>query len=337
MDNALPQAPANAPGNATDEAIDWLVLLRSGEATAAERSAFDDWLNLHPAHRLAWQRLAAPVDGAFAAARAFNQRAPGHADALAQALSSARSSALQRRRLLRGALAVGGVGMATALVAQRFTPLQDMLADLRTGTGERRSFELADGSQLLLNARSAVDLEYSAGSRSLRLRSGECIASVQPDALRPFSVHCRHGHAQVAAGTQGARLLLRQQDDRSLAVALQGQLVLVSVGGAQQPLDTGQAAWLSPAGITPAAAEATAASWQQGRLVVNDRPLGEVVAALRPYRAGLLRISDEAARLRVHGIYPLDDSDRALAIIGDTLPVAVHVHSAGWLVRVERA
>lgn len=326
--------------DATGEAIEWLVLLRSGEATAAEHGAFGDWLERRPSHRAAWQRLAGPVDGAFAAARALNQRAPGQADVLAQALSSAKTGALRRRRMLRGALAVGGIGMATGLVAQRFVPLQDALADLRTGTGQRRRFDLPDGSSLLLNARSAVDLEFGARTRGLRLRSGECIASVAPDPMRPFSARCAHGLVQVAASAQAARFLLRQEDGRSLAVALQQRLALVLPGapGPLQWLEPGQAAWLSPQGITPAPGEgATAAAWQQGRLIVNDRPLGEVIAALRPYRAGLLRISDGAARLRVHGSYPLDDTDRALAILADTLPLAVHVHSSGWLVRVELA
>lgn len=322
----------------TDDAIGWLVLLRSGEATAADQNAFDDWLRRNPAHGAAWQRLAGPVDGAFAAARALNQRVPGQADTIAQALADAATHAQRRRRMLRGALALGGVGLGTGLLAQRFTPLQDALADLRTGTGERRRFALADGSTLLLNARSAVDVAYTGSQRAVRLRSGECIASVQPDTLRPFVALCQHGSVHVPPGAAATRFLLRQEADRSLAVALQGSVELAPADapGARQPLAPGQAAWMTPTSTTPAPEAApTATAWQQGLFVVNDRPLGEVVAALRPYRHGLLRIAPEAARLRVHGSYPLDHTDRALAIIADTLPVAVHVYRGRWLVRIE--
>lgn len=322
----------------TDDAIGWLVLLRSGEATAADQNAFDDWLRRSPAHGAAWQRLAGPVDGAFAAARALNQRVPGQADTIAQALADAATHAQRRRRMLRGALALGGIGLGTGLLAQRFTPLQDALADLRTGTGERRRFALADGSTLLLNARSAVDVAYTGSQRAVRLRSGECIASVQPDTLRPFVALCQHGSVHVPPGAAATRFLLRQEADRSLAVALQGSVELAPADapGARQPLAPGQAAWMTPTGTTPGTEAApTAAVWQQGLFVVNDRPLGEVVDALRPYRHGLLRITPEAARLRVHGSYPLDDTGRALAIIADTLPVAVHVYRGGWLVRIE--
>ena len=319
----------------TDDAIGWLVLLRSGEATAADQTAFTEWLHGDPARSAAWQRLAGPVDGAFAAARALNQRVPGQADTIAQALADAATHAQRRRRMLRGALALGGVGLGTGLLAQRFTPLQDALADLRTGTGERRRFALADGSTLLLNARQGF---RSRAVLPVRLRSGECIASVQPDTLRPFVALCQHGSVHVPPGAAATRFLLRQEADRSLAVALQGSVELAPADapGARQPLAPGQAAWMTPTSTTPAPEAApTATAWQQGLFVVNDRPLGEVVAALRPYRHGLLRIAPEAARLRVHGSYPLDDTDRALAIIADTLPVAVHVYRGRWLVRIE--
>lgn len=328
-----------AASGATQDAIGWLVLLRSGEATAADRRAFDDWLHRDTEHRHAWQRLAGPVDGAFAAARSVAQRAPGQADAIANALAHASTLAQRRRRVLRGALALGGVGVATGFIAQRVTPLQDTLADLHTRTGERRSFTLADGSSVLLNARSALDVAFSDTARAVHLRRGACIATVQPDPLRPFSAHCAQGHVQVAAGA-AARFLLRQDEGRSLVAALEGPLELAAArGGSTQRLRAGGAAWLGGDDAIAPAPEAaiTAPAWQQGLFVVNDQPLGTVIDALRPYRRGLLRIAPEAARLRVHGSYPLDDTDRALAIIGDTLPVQVHVHSAGWLVRIDVA
>lgn len=325
---------------ATDDAIGWMVLLRSGEATAAERSAFDDWLRRDTRHHAAWQRLAGPVDGAFAAARALNRRAPGQADALANALADSAAQATRRRSMLRGALAVGGIGLGTALVAQRFVPLQDTLADLRTGTSERRRFTLEDGSTLLLNARSAVDVAFANGQRRVHLRHGELIADVRPDAQAPFTVQCRHGEvlAMPADNQSNTRFLVRQEEDRSLVAALNNRVELVSGIWPRRHLNPGEAAWFGPAGVEPSpAAATTAAAWQGGQVTVYDQPLGDVIAALRPYRRGFVRISPQAAALRVYGSYPLDDTDRALATIGETLPVAVHVHPGGWLVRIDVA
>lgn len=322
----------------TDAAIGWLVQLRSGEATAADRAAFDAWLARDARHRQAWERLAGPVDGAFGIARAAAARVPAQADAVAAALARVAAQNRQRRRVLRGALALAGVGASTALVAERFVPLEHLLADHSTGTGARASFALADGSSLLLNARSAADSTVDAEGRLLRLRNGACIATVQADALRPFEAQCRDGSVQVAAGTS-ARFLLRQDATRSLAVALQGRIALASADDAAHALlVAGEASWLTPAALAPAPETvAGATGWQQGRFIADDQPLGDVVDALRAYRPGVLRMSPQAARLRVYGSYPLDDSDRALAILADTLPVVVHRHSGGWLVRIEAA
>ena len=335
MRQPLGPAPSSA---VIDDAIGWLVLLRSGEATTTDRSAFDTWLGLDSRHRAAWERLSGQVDGAFAAARAINQRAPGQADAIARTLARAGEQARQRRRVLRGALALGGVGLGLGVLAQRFTPLETALADLRTGTGERRSFTLADGSTLLLNARSAADVRYTGVARTLQLRAGECIAAVQADPGRPFQALCRHGHVLTPAGGS-SRFVLRQEDRRSLVVVLEGTVEARGPAGSALPLLPGSAAWLDAAGARPATEQpaSAASAWQHGLFVIDDQPLGEVIAALRPYRTGLLRISPQAARLRVHGSYPLDDTDRALAIIADTLPVQVLRHSGGWLVRIDVA
>ena len=48
--------------------------------------------------------------------------------------------------------------------------LADLTADVRTGTGERRTVTLADGSELLLNAQSAADIQFDPQRRLVRLQ-----------------------------------------------------------------------------------------------------------------------------------------------------------------------
>jgi transmembrane sensor len=70
-------------------------------------------------------------------------------------------------------------------------------------------------------------------------------------------------------------------------------------------------------------------------LEAHDQPLGEVVEALRAYRTGFIRISSQAAALRVYGSYALDDGERALAALAETLPISVRVFQRGWLVMID--
>ncbi|MNV69847.1 fec operon regulator FecR [compost metagenome] len=79
----------------------------------------------------------------------------------------------------------------------------------------------------------------------------------------------------------------------------------------------------------------TAAAWEQGQIQLHDQPLGDLILALRPYRRGYVRISPAAARQRVYGAYSLDDTDRTLAIVAETLPVRVRRYGAGALVIID--
>ena len=70
--------------------------------------------------------------------------------------------------------------------------------------------------------------------------------------------------------------------------------------------------------------------WEDGLLEVHDQPLGEIIEALRPYRRGVLRISNDAAALRVSGVFPLDNSDQALRSLQEVLPIKVEQHFNWW-------
>ncbi|ENO90663.1 FecR family protein [Thauera linaloolentis] len=325
------------PPATADSAIDWLVILHSGEVSAEEQQAFQRWLAADPRHHEDWARLTGSLDTAFGGVRQFNRRNPGQADTIAHALNSAETKGKQRRRLLRGGLAIAGIGAGTALLAQRHTPLTSLTADLRTATAERRRHTLEDGSVLTLNARSAADIDYRADARHIHLRQGALIADVAGGppqaAARPFIVHTRNGSVRAL----GTRFLVHQQDGRSFVSVLRHHVELRTPRGSPATLAQGQAAWIDAAGIiTPAAAPALSASaWERGLLEVHDAPLVEVIEQLRPYRHGFIRLAPGAAHLRVFGTYSLDDTDQALASLAQTLPITIATHGGGWLVRIE--
>lgn len=320
---------------ATEAAIDWLVTLNSGAVTAAERQRFDAWLE-QPGHRAAWNRLAGPLHDALGPARSAAARQPRAASALGETLARAEARTRTRRQMLRGALALGGITSGAALlVAERQLPLALLAADLRTGTGERRDFTLPDGSLVTLAARSAADLDFSAGSRSITLRQGELIAQAAPASGHggtPFIVRTAHGQVRAL----GTRFIVRKNADDSYVGMLEHRSEVTAAPGQRLELAEGQGARFGPQGValdgtTPQAASA----WQRGLLQAHDQTLGEVIDALRPWRAGFIRIAPRAAALRVYGSYTLNDTDRALAALADTLPIAMHRYQGGWLVVIE--
>jgi transmembrane sensor len=87
----------------------------------------------------------------------------------------------------------------------------DTLA-FQTSAGERRAFDLPDGSRITLDADSVLNVQMLPDRRSLQLARGEAYFEVAKDAARPFLV--RAGGAVVRA--VGTAFDVRMSVDRTV-------------------------------------------------------------------------------------------------------------------------
>lgn len=301
-----------------DSATRWYVLLRSGEATAADWQRYHHWRAADPRHDALCRQLETRL-GVFQVPQA--QGVSGKV--LQQALDAPSS----RRHVLQVALAGAGVAMGAALLSKPMG-LADLTADVRTGTGERRTVTLADGSELLLNAQSAADIQFDPQRRLVRLREGELLARVASDRNRPFLIQTEQ--AQVRA--YGNRFVLRERQGQGQVVALDGALEIDRQSGERLQLAAGHEVHFDRAGFGPVqVSSAGATAWIDGFLQVRDRPLAEVIDALRPYHTGVLRLDPSVAGLRVSGLYRLDNPQQILDTLARTLPIHITRRSGLWV------
>ena len=321
---------STCPGASQDAlaaAVDWQVRLTSGSASEGDREALARWLAADARHAAAWQRVQGVLAGPVQQIQRIDQRHPGQLPAVHQSLTTAPDPVSRRRRsLLGGSTLLLATSVGAGYLAHRSQPLGELLADVHTGTAETRHTMLPDGSTLDLNARSAADLHFDAARRLVRLRAGELLVQVARDAAaagapaRPFAVQTRHGTAQAL----GTRYLVRQEAERSLVVVLEHSVAVQTGDGGQRVLREGQAAWMDGQRIEVVEQRmAHHASWTEGLLDVRDEPLGDVVAALGAWRKGLVRVSPAAARLRVFGVFRLNDTAQALQALVDTQPIRI--------------
>ncbi len=302
-----------------EQATRWLVLLRSGQASREDWEAFSAWRERDPRHQQLCERLEQTL-GAFRVAQAHGVRG----EQLQRTLSAAGAS---RRRLLRGALVSAGVMLGAGLLAQRQLPLDELSADLHTATGRRQRVSLDDGSELVLNARSAVDIDFTGQRRVLRLRRGEIQLRVAGD-RRPMLVTSPFG--QVLS--QGGRLQMRLGEEHCTALALDGALDLATLAGERLQLPRRQQVSFDRyAFARPTPLLGGEGAWVDGLLEVRNQPLAEVLDALRAYRSGVLRVDPAVAGLRVSGLFRLDDSDQALDALARTLPIRVARRTDLWV------
>lgn len=306
-----------------DAAIGWLVELSSGEADAGQRQAFERWLAADARHAAAWRTLGQAVQDSVGPLQGA-----GGAGTVGQTLARAARHDNKRRQLLQGALCLAGAAFGGAWLLRGSPFLPDWSADLHTATATRGRFALADGSVLTLDARSSADTQITGAHRQVTLRQGQLLARVAAGSS-PFLLRSKHG--TVAA--TGGQLMLRREEQGSVALAVQGTLeVRPADGGLARVLRQGQAARFDGKRLSmlPDLAAAQATAWEQGMLVAVDQPLGELVAALRPYRHGYIDITPAAAALRISGNYSLDDSAATLLALAETLPVTLRQGPGGW-------
>ena len=144
------------------------------------------------------------------------------------------------------------------------------------------------------------------------MRASELLARVALDHRRPFVVRTEHG----AVRALGTAFVLRRQADYSEGNVLAARVEVATRDGQRQRLYTGRSARFDHRAISATSLRPEAESaWVDGLLEVDDRPLAQVIAAIRPYRSGLIRVAERAATLRVSGVFPLDDTGLALALL----------------------
>ncbi len=306
-----------------EQAIAWRVRLESGQTSADDHVACRYWRAAHPHHEQAWIRLVT-----------LGARVKTLPAQLAHATldnSAPARQALSRRTALKSFAILLGAGVLT-VTARESTLWQPLLADYSTGVGERRTLTLADGTRVVLNTDTAIDVRFDAQQRIVTLRRGEIFIVTAPDTAplaRPFSVQTPHGSVRAL----GTRFLVRAQDASSLVSLFNGALDILPQHVARPVrLEAGQQLrfTVDQSSIIEAA-QTDAAAWTEGVIVAKAMRLVDLVAELDRHRPGVIRCDASVADLRISGVFPLADTDSILTALHRTLPITIETHTRYWV------
>jgi len=302
-----------------DEAAHWLALLDSGHASATEERAFLEWQSMDPRHR---QSILA-FRGHVGKLHDSGLKKLSHGN-----LIKTLGAPSTRRSFIRKGTGLLGL-CAAAIVVARLSPVDVFgFQDLVSGTGQRRQLLLPDGSHLLLNARSRVTPDFDAGDRRLQLRDGELQVTVATGQRTPLRI-------ETAAGTVSSLdsvLQVRNDANVTRLLVLSSKAQLTTRDGQSVSVHAGQSALYDGTGqLQVQTANQDATLWVKGLIKVHDQPLEQLIETLRPYRTGIIRISPQAAQLRVSGIYSLDNTDMTLNALRDSLGLQIDFHTDYWV------
>jgi len=306
----------DARRQALRSASQWYATLSDKQVSPQQTARWQQWYEQDQDHQWAWQQ----VENLRSEMRAV----PGEL-----AHRALQDTQLTRRRVMKGMLLLLGLGGGWRLWQSETG--EGLRADYRTAKGAIQHLTLDDGTQLVLNTDTAVDIHFDDQQRLIRLWYGEIAVTTAKDTLkRPFRVQTREGQLTAL----GTRFSVHQQND-GLVLNVQQHAVearLASSPSQTRVVQQGQRLRFNAAAFGALEIpDDDEISWTQGVLSISDRPLSDVIALLGRYRSGVLHYDPSVGGLRLSGTFPLNDIDRALNTIAKTLPVKIQYITRYWV------
>lgn len=281
------------------DAAAWLARLRAEDRTPDDVAAFRAWLDRDPDNAARFEHLTGVWEqvGGLGEIR----RAP------------VRTPMMSRRAVLAGGVgvaAVGGAGLWTLALPD---------AAYATQVGERRALTLADGSRLLMNTGTVVEVRFGRDRRRIDLVQGQVLLDVAARPL-PFLVRLPGGVLHADRG----RFDIRSDGDVAAYFAVNGIARVEHGTGTSLPLRAGERLRTGPEGVPaidrPEPRDLLA--WQDGRAVFRNTPLADAVREMNRYsERRLVLAGDTIGAQRLSGVYRVGDNAAFAKALVMLLPV----------------
>lgn len=326
----------------SEQAAEWLIeLAECGDSGPGDerRREFMTWLKRSPQHieeflgiAMLEQELgehAVPIANIVASLQSAGPAPPEQLhpnNAMPMALSASSSPPLPRARRaartrrLAGWATAAGIALAATLLVPYVTGLNTAPVRHATILGEQRSVTLDDGSVVVLNTLSEVDIDLGRSQRRVALLAGEALFDVAPDSNRPFVVDA----GDVSLTVLGTKFSVYRKGDETRLAVVEG-IVKVSANGDFAALATprliraGEGLLVSRDGTTTINTDAEVAmamAWTEKRLIFNGAPLAEIVSEFNRYNAIPVIVEDgDLARRKITTVFKANDVDALVSFL----------------------
>lgn len=302
------------------EAAQWIARLQT---LPVERSTLDEFFlwRADDGHAQAY----AEVERVWIMSESLGK---GHVPKRETSGAHGRTGATWSRNIVHWSAALAGAALII-LLAATFTYRYFLAATvLDTGIGEQRLVELADGSQVRLDADSRISVLFRKHSRHIDLERGQAFFTVTHDVRRPFSVSA-NGTSVVATGTS---FNVRYLDDAVSVVLVEGHVHIDTANRRSAQLGPGQQ-WDAGRDKAPTIHTvdiATATAWTEGRLVLDRTPLRTAVAEVNRYALHPIRLdAPEYATRKISGSFDSGDISGFVQAMTALLPLQAERSSDG--------
>ncbi len=295
------------------ESLQWVTLLHSGVMTPEAAEAFKLWRAQSHLHEKAFSdavrmrrhiRDVALADRAAQAsngAKSFPRR--GSEFGASRGSDSRPVRNIDRRSFFGATAAAASVAIAVADPGHLWPSWQELTADYRTATGERRALVAGNGVSVELNTQTTADLDTSSSQPHLTVISGEVAINAARPPHAPFAVIAGAGkalfeQANLNIRKTGSGVCVTCVDGEATVFHPTGRIVLTK--GLQASY--GDQHMEAPVHVDPSVPTA----WRRGLLIFRNEPLRDVIVELNRYRQGkIVLMSDALAQRPVYGVFEI--------------------------------
>lgn len=198
----------------------------------------------------------------------------------------------------------------------------------QTAIGERQTFALEDGSHVLLDSNSEVDVHYSKSTRAVTLTKGRARFDVAHDTARPFTV-AAGAETVIAVGTA---FDVELRDSKVLVTLIQGRVLIRGApddaeyrgesdapirlnAGQQLVATTDHKPTIAPVDLSVAQA------WEAGHLVFRKERLADAAEQINRYVDHPIIVDPSAASFRISGVFNAGDTKSFVGAATELYPV----------------
>lgn len=303
-----------------EQASEWQARLWSEDVTVQDQEACMSWRHAHPEHERAWQFI-----------HLFDQQF--------QHLSDQQQNILLDRPLgdLASLIKKGGMlclvlGLTYFVHQQQYVSL--WFADYTTQAGEVKNITLSDGTTLILDSNSAVDIDFDQNERDIYLLKGQIFVKTghQYNDLPPLHVH----YFDVEIQPLGTQFTVANRQ-KNMQIGVYEGRVQIKSDKINPPLvlESGWQVRFNPdqPQLYPQKTDDLQLAWIDHKLIVEQMPICEFMQHLSTYRTGYIHCNSGLKNIKISGTYDLKQHEQILAELPHVLPLKIQ-HFTPYLISI---
>lgn len=300
-----------------EQALEWILLLDENDVSQEQLNELEAWKNNSETHQYIWNK----VENTHKKLTMHSQQLPQHLTK--NILSNKKTHKLIPYKFIYVFL----IGGSTLSACFYMFNDHDFSADYQTRYGEQKTVILDDGTRILLNNKTAFNVNYDKDKREIALKFGEIyIETAKDHNRRPFTVLNKDG-VMLALGTA----FNVQQNNHSTTLSVIEHAVEIQAVQRQnkQILKAGYSVNFDASQISKATNTNTEnLIWHKGLVLANRNSLDEFSKIIeKNYGVNVVISSDfsfeDLAKIEVSGSYPIHDQERLIELLEQTYPIKI--------------